>query len=177
MIKIDPHTEVIKAYVENSTLTCQLSPTDLIALKQKNIPDDITTALLKQGAEVKAQTTKASVSNAVATVAVRNLSTGVLDPESYEYFQHYYLYPRTLSSVYQRLPPYPAPYYYGYRYPSASYPYHYGFRGRFGRRAPIAVAKSKTPLGLKGTHVASHGRSDGSFILRKRDPLGLKFDE
>jgi len=39
-----------------------------------------------------------------------------LDPDSYEYFQHYYLQPRALASAYERLAPY---------YPYFPYPYGY----------------------------------------------------
>jgi len=125
--------EVIKAYIDGSTAPCNPTAADIIALKEHGATDDITTALLKRGTEVRAQAAQAAVANAgaVAAAPVR------LDPESYDYFTQYYLYPRTLASVNQRLGIYPAPYPYGGYggyYPAMPFgPYYgnFGFRGSF----------------------------------------------
>jgi hypothetical protein len=101
--------EVIKAYVENAPIIGDADGTDLIALKEHRVPDDITIALLKRAAERRRQNSPATSTPSVATYSVS------IDPDSYDYFQNYYLYPRTLGYAYERLGGYPAPYpgYYG----------------------------------------------------------------
>jgi hypothetical protein len=91
--------EVIKAYVENMRRAFAPTATDLIALKQHSVPDDITTALLKRSGEIQTQKAQPSPSRAIPT----NSGYGLPDPESYSYFQRYYLYPRTLAFTYGRL--------------------------------------------------------------------------
>ena len=119
--------DVLKAYIE----TAQVAPpcaADLVTLKEHGVPDELTLALVKRGAELTAQANQASASNATpakvtGTVNLNELlaafrsgrfSSGNLDPEGYDYFRYYYLYPRTLASANQRLfssptfPAYPA---------------------------------------------------------------------
>jgi hypothetical protein len=110
-------TEIVKAYVESSATAFSPSAADLIALKQHGVTDDLTKALLKQGAENRAQAAQAATAGtatppaaggeagpaAAPAYTIRVVNSGRLDPESYEYFQHYYLFPRTLANVYQTL--------------------------------------------------------------------------
>ncbi len=135
--------EVIRIYVENSTVAYNLSAADIIALKEHGATDDITTALLKHGAELRARApARAEVVAAGPGEAYRGPFQ--LDPEGYEYFHYYYLYPRTLASAYQQLAPYATwPYGYG-GYPAYGPAYGPGFSLRDGRlrrfnlRAPLA---------------------------------------
>ena len=120
---------VIRMYIEASPLAYNLSAADIILLKARGSSDDVVTALLKRGAEVRTQASTISANSAAAAAPNAPASNpapqhvyagpspgyGVLDPESYAYFYHYYLHPRTLASVYQRLGVYGAPY--GYLQP------------------------------------------------------------
>lgn len=104
--------EVIKSYVENAPVVQNPTPEEVIALKQQGVADEVTTALIKRSAETRAANA-AMVSRFVGQL--RSQGAGHLDPESYEYFQHYYLFPRTLSSVYDRLGYYQPPNWWGGR--------------------------------------------------------------
>ncbi|MBM3882420.1 MAG: hypothetical protein FJ387_22300 [Verrucomicrobia bacterium] len=129
--------EVMRTYVECSTTAYQVTHQDIIALKSRNVPDDVVTAMLKRGAELRSkQAPRPSAGPAVAPLQAQPGSSR-LDPESYDYFQHYYLFPRTLASVYQRLPhhfpsvgrAYVAPVPFGLRTPYPYPPRHPGHRG------------------------------------------------
>ena len=117
-------TEVIKTYIESYPTVCDLSVTDLVALRKHGVPDELAVALVKREATLRAQASEAK-NRAPAPRAHlgRPSYSGGLDPESYAYFQYYYLYPRTLAAANQRLfTPYP---------PSPSFPlYPYGYYGR-----------------------------------------------
>jgi len=107
----------------------------VIGLKEHGATDDLTTALLKRGAEIRA---RGEASPGVAAPVFAGAQPGPfhLDPEGYDYFQYYYLYPRTLASAYERLGFYgPPPYGYGY-YPAygASFSFGYGYPRRLGFR-------------------------------------------
>jgi hypothetical protein len=127
MLQAGVSKEVLKAYIE----TAQIAPpnaADLVTLKERGAPDELTLALVKRGAELTAQANQASASNAtpakvsgtasldelLAAFRSGRLNSGYLDPEGYDYFRYYYLYPRTLDSANQRLfssptfPSYPA---------------------------------------------------------------------
>ncbi len=131
--------DVVKAYIDNSPSSFDVSPTDLITLKSHGVSDEISMALLKRSSAPAATPAAAPATAAPASVvpdssdgSVRQyVISGRLDPESYDFFQKYYLMPRTLASVNQTLG-YPSvsygdgfvPYYppaYGY-----GYPYSYG---------------------------------------------------
>ena len=134
MVNARVSPDVIKAYVESASVACNPTATDIVALKAHGVSDDITTALLKRSAEGRAQlsqrdadtATRPNPSPAVKSSAAAYARSYALDPESYEYFQYYYLHPRTLASVYQRLSPY-YPRSYGYNPPLPYGPY---FPGR-----------------------------------------------
>ena len=98
--------EVIKGYIESSASVSTPSAAELIALKEHKVPDEVTLALLKRSAETRAQTTisAATLARVLRSNGAANGGfAGGIDPESYAYFQHYYLYPRTLSWVYDQL--------------------------------------------------------------------------
>jgi hypothetical protein len=109
MMEAGVSMDVIRAYIENAQMPAQLSAEDVITLKRRGVPDDITTALLKHGAEVRRRNAQAGAS-AVPTpnsspvrVAPASPAYGGLDPDSYAYFYHYYLQPRAMASAYRRL--------------------------------------------------------------------------
>lgn len=110
--------QIIKAFIERSSVAYEPTATELITLKQRGVPDEVTAALLKRGAELKPtrQSTHSTQKNVVAPAIVRDLSTsGRLDPESYEFWLYHYAYPRALSQSYRTLA---TPY---YNYPRQGY--------------------------------------------------------
>lgn len=97
--------DVVRTYVE-TTPGGAPTPADLIALKDKGVSDEITMALLKRGSTpAPAAVSGAPVAGNAPTKAIiiNNSGYGRLNPESYDYFQYYYLYPRTLANVNQTL--------------------------------------------------------------------------
>jgi len=145
MLQAGVSKEVMKAYIETAQVAFLLSAADIVTLKEHGVPDDLTVALIKRGAELTAQVNQAGASNAApakvsgttsldalaAALRSGQFNAGRLDPEGYDYFRYYYLYPRTLASANERLfsspsfPVYP-PYSRGYYSP-------WGFRpGPFG---------------------------------------------
>jgi hypothetical protein len=113
--------EVIKTYIENSPVPYHLTAADLIALKDRGITDDLMTALIKRGAESSSEAAK--LKPATPRESGRQRDYGQIDPEGYDFFSYYYLYPRTLAFANQRLlsadqPFYDTPFYgYGYYRP------------------------------------------------------------
>jgi len=105
MAAADVATPVLKTYVECLPMVFQLTEADVIALKQNQVADEVVTLLLQRGAEIRAATFKAR-KDAAARTATAKPGPGGLDPESYEYFQHYYLHSRTLATVSQSFSPY-----------------------------------------------------------------------
>jgi hypothetical protein len=91
-------------------------------------------AMLKRGAELASSTARSQTGSTSTTTAptgaadsTRYVQASASDPEGYDYFQYYYLYPRTLASVNERLylsyPHFPGYYPYGFG------PFGPGFRG------------------------------------------------
>jgi hypothetical protein len=117
---------VIRTFVENATSVFDLTASDIVTLKQRGVPDDITNAMLTRTGQLRAQASQVAASQATPNpnVPLRIVPTyNGFDPDSYAYFCHYYLHPRTLASVYQRLGVYAAPYPGGYGY---NQPFGYG---------------------------------------------------
>ncbi len=149
--------EVIKVFVENSSVAVNLSAADVIALKNHGATDDITTALLKRGGEARA------AASAAGPVAPAPGFTGAVPdpfgngPEGYDFFQRYYLYPRALASAYQQLGYYSLPPY-GYGYSpafGAPFSFRYGHPRRFGFRniSPLRYLGSKTLVAFSAERV------------------------
>jgi hypothetical protein len=114
MVQAAVSTEVIKLFIENSPIAYDLSATDIVALKEKAVPDDITSSMINRGALLRNQARQA---NKVYSQSL-NRRYNIPDPESYAYFQQYYLFPRTLAAANQRLlsayadlPPYSSRFY------------------------------------------------------------------
>jgi hypothetical protein len=127
MVDAGVSKEVIKAYVENARITGNPTSADMIALKQHGVPDDITIALLKRRSQGRSQNAASDSAPGVAPYPANLPNRAYPDPESYDYFQYNYLYPRTLASMYERLGWYSAPYYSGY--PGGFGPYAYRYWG------------------------------------------------
>jgi hypothetical protein len=110
MMQAGVSTEVIRTYIENSPTHYSLNPDEIIGLKKQGVPDELTTAMVKRGAALTAQPNRpGKPSSLVLPYAGGSRSYGGLDPESYDYFQYYYLCPRTLAAANQRLfTPYPS---------------------------------------------------------------------
>jgi len=125
MVQAGISKEVIKTYIENSPVPYNLSATDLIALKERGVTDDLTTALMKRGSVVRAEANQAAAPGSTEPRASASGAPlysdrrGHLDPEGYDYFWYYYLYPRTLASANQR--------FYSSGAPLDVYPYAYGY--------------------------------------------------
>jgi hypothetical protein len=110
--------DVVRTYIQNSPTPFEMSASDVVMLKQRGVSDDITNAMLKRSGELRGQ--GGQTGDALQVVSARPPLRMVrtyngMDPESYDYFYHYYLHPRTLASVYQRLGGYGASYSYGYQ--------------------------------------------------------------
>ena len=127
MVQAGISKDVVKAYIETAQVASPLTPADIVALKEHGVPDDLTVALLKRGAGLNgpgaSNAAPAQVSGTVNLAALvaalrsGQLSPGYLDPEGYDYFRYYYLYPRTLASANRRLwSSYPFPVYPGYSF-------------------------------------------------------------
>ena len=122
--------EVIKTYVESSPTAYQLTEADIIALKQHHVADDTVNLLLKRSAEVRAALAKSTQDAVARVLSERRNAAGGFDPDSYEYFQYYYLQPRALAAAYQRISPYYYPGFpYSYGYPPA-FVFSPGYHGR-----------------------------------------------
>ena len=129
MAKAGVSVEVIKTYIEHSPIAYNLSATDIIALKDHSIPDDLTTLMVKRGTALKTQANQSSNLSTLPLAAAPGRSrSAAFDPEGYDYFQYYYLYPRTLAAANQRLyspyttfPAFP-PYAFGLYGPGAFHP-------------------------------------------------------
>lgn len=120
-------TEIIRNFVAQSKTPYALTANDIIALKEKKVPDEVTAAMLLRGQQIN------NPGQAVKPRIVQQLSTGgELDIESYEFFQNHYLYPRALSSSYKTLAPYAPQYQRGRSYGN----------NRFGNRGPSRFGSS-----------------------------------
>jgi hypothetical protein len=133
MVQAGVSKDVMKAYIDAAQVPAPLTAADLVALKERGVPDEITVALVKRDAELMAQSNAPAGGNAaqppmsgrvsldalVAALRGGQSGAGSLDPEGYDYFRYYYLYPRSLASANQRLwsscPPFACPGYpFGY---------------------------------------------------------------
>ena len=56
--KVDP--EVVRAYIKNSPIPFNPTASEIIALKRRDVPDEVITSLMQRGAEVRAQMAQAA---------------------------------------------------------------------------------------------------------------------
>jgi hypothetical protein len=117
MVQAGVSKEVMKSYIETTPVAPHLSAADIVTLKEHGLPDELTVALMKRGAELAAQAKPAganteapakvsgtiSLNELAAVLGSGQLNPGQLDPEGYDYFRYYYLFPRTLASANERL--------------------------------------------------------------------------
>jgi hypothetical protein len=124
--KVDPG--VIREFIKNSSIPFNPSAAEIIALKHLNVPDDMITALMQRGAEVRAQMAQMAMAQSAAGMAQTYANTAspgsnyATAPNAYpyEYADYGYGYP------YYSYPYYGYPYYGYYGYPY-SYWYWYPF--------------------------------------------------
>jgi hypothetical protein len=137
MVQGGVSTEVIKDFIENSQVPYNLSADDIIALKSHSVQDDLTRAMIKRGAALM----PASRAGKAPASSGNRARPAPLDPDSYDYFQYYYLYPRTLAAANQRL--YSSYPYSSFGYSPYSYGYGYGYYGPgpFGPYGPGAFRR------------------------------------
>src|SRR5262249_34386762 len=139
MVDAKVDASVIKAYIQNSTTTFNPSASELIALKNHGVPDDVLTAMLERGAQVRTLIAQAlqRPPAAAPTYAMPTTAPAAAAPEpaytSYPvdygapYADYSYAYPASYS--------YPYSYWYSYGYPYYSYywPYYgYSYCGYYG---------------------------------------------
>jgi hypothetical protein len=111
--KVDPG--VIKAYIKNSPVPFNPNASEIVALKQRDVPDDIITSLIQHGAEVRAQMAQGAA-QAGSAVSAPNAP-----PAGYPYDYG------TAAPSY-----YPYDYAdYGYGYPYYGYPYNYWYNSYY----------------------------------------------
>lgn len=134
MVQAGVSAEVIRTYIENSPIAYNLNANDIIALKEHGVPDDLTKTMVKRGATLRGQVEQANNSTPVPPAGWRN-QRATMDPESYDYFQYYYLYPRTLAAANQRL------------YGSPGGFYDYPFYG-YGSYGPL-LARPQSPFAFR----------------------------
>ncbi len=115
--KVDP--AVIKAYIQNSNIPFNPTAAEIIALKQRDVPDDIITGMLQRGAEVRTQLAQAAqAATPVPAPATPQSQYGATAPYPYSYDYTGYGYPSYGYS------------YYGYPY-AYGYPYSYWWYNSF----------------------------------------------
>jgi len=161
--KVDP--EVIKTYIKNSPTAYSLTAEEIISLKKTGVSDDVITAMIQRGAEVRARAVQAG--QPPPTVAAPQYSPGVTTyPSVPEYGADYsdygtpYYYP-SYPNYYSYSYPYYYPYgynYWGYGYPWYGY-YYYPFYCHYcGRYHCFADGHHShvNPHGHTGTFAGSH---------------------
>lgn len=102
MVKAGISSEVIRTYIESSPVAYSPTAADIISLKKDEVPDELTTAMMKRGAALKAQVSQAVTPNPPGSAHPGGSRRQYgLDPEGYDYFHYCYLYPRTLAAANQ----------------------------------------------------------------------------
>jgi hypothetical protein len=136
MIDAKVDASVVIAYIKNSPTAYNPTAAEIIALKQRGVPDEIVTTLIQRGAEVRAQIAQSAQANAPLTPPAGGMAPaygyGNATPEDvYPYYADYgYGYP-----YYASYPYYGYPYSYNYwwynnAYPFAFYsPFYFGYYG------------------------------------------------
>lgn len=107
--KVEPG--VVKAYIQNSPIFFNPTANQIIALKQRGVPDDLIAAMIQRGAEVRMQMAQAAQMTAAAQAAAPMPAPNT-PPSAYDY--------GTAAPYDYYDSGYP---YYGYGYPYGGYPY------------------------------------------------------
>jgi hypothetical protein len=111
MVDAGVSKEVIKVYVEAASVAYNPNGADMIALKEHGVPDEVTIALLKRSAALRQMMTPAGARPGSSGYGPNPDVRFGPDAESYDYFQRYYLYPRTLAAANERLGYYGMPHF------------------------------------------------------------------
>ena len=147
MVEAGVSEEIVRGFVNSSGIAYAPTGADIIAMKERGVPDEVTVTMLSRGAKLRERT--GSSRNSIAAPAiVRSLATdGRLDPESYEFFWYHHAYPRALSASYEKLSPYvqTSPYSQTYsRHPHNRVPYR---TDGFPKESFAPGQKNQTPSG------------------------------
>ncbi len=118
MVQAKVDMAVIKAYIQNSPVSYNPSATEIIALKSQGISDDLVTAILQRGAEVRTELAKTQSTPPPAAAAPYS--------PTYSSSGYGYDYPSADYSYADYGMPYGYPYGYGYGWgpPYYGYPYY-----------------------------------------------------
>jgi hypothetical protein len=110
--------EVLLQFVETSATVARPTGPDIIAMKNRGVPDPVIVTMMHRGAQ-EASRPNPSRDSIAAPAIVRTLATdGQLDPESYEFFWYHHAYPRALQNSYEALSQY-----HPYTRPDAAVPF------------------------------------------------------
>jgi hypothetical protein len=121
MVDAKVDVSVIKAYVQNSTTAYNPSASDLIALKNHGVPDEVLTAMLEHGAQVRSQIAQMLHKQAAAAPAY------TASAEAPTYTAPAASYPADYGNYAATYPDYSYGYPYGYSYPYNYWWYNYGY--------------------------------------------------
>jgi len=115
MVDAKVDISVIKAFIQNSTTTFNPSASELIALKNHGVPDEVLAAMLERGGQVRSQIAQSLQKPAAPPTYAAPMPTPAVAPESTPI--SYPVDPTSYGAPY-------ADYSYGYPY-GYSYPYNY----------------------------------------------------
>jgi hypothetical protein len=192
MVDAKVDSSVIKAFIQNSTTTFTPSASELIALKNHGVPDEILTAMLQRGAEVRSQIAQSlhRPPPAAPTYASPSTAPSMAPEASYE------SYPSDYASYGAQYADYSYGYPYGYSYPynywwyNYSYPYysyywpyyaHYGhYYSHYGHGYYHHHGDGQYHQGWPNNHPAPHssgtyaGHPNGTGRLNPYAPVGTR---
>jgi len=128
MVDAKVDVTVIKAYINNSPTAYNPNASEIIALKERGVGDDVVTALIQRGGEIRSQAMQSARTQAVAAPAIPPANTGAYDygaqqpypyADSYPAYYDYASYPYSYYAGYPYYPYYPYYYssFYNYGYP------------------------------------------------------------
>jgi hypothetical protein len=155
--KVDPR--VIQTYIQNSTVAYNPSVTEIIALKQRGVPDELVASMIQRGAQLRAngaQTPPPATSPVVPSLPPPAMVAPTPQVPTYAYdYATVPTYPAPAPAYNYDYPTYP-PYYYNYSYYNYGYPWgwtywplyvNYGYYGghSHGDQHPGHPGKSHPP--------------------------------
>jgi hypothetical protein len=125
LVKAGVKPEIVKAFVQNSSIAYQPSAAEIIDLRDQGVPSDVLTAVLERGAQLRAQQMPGA--NMAPPPGAMPMTTpyptspeyGAYAPESYPGYDQSQSYPYSSYPYSYYYPDYYTPYSY------ASYPYYY----------------------------------------------------
>jgi hypothetical protein len=127
--KVDP--QVIRTFVENSTVAYNLSAAEIIALKTRGVPDDLVASMIARGAQLRAKGATSNPSS-TTTTALPPAALVAPTPQAPAYSYEYLTVPTYPAPSYNYDYPVSPPYYYDYSWYNYGYPW-----GWYGAYWPI----------------------------------------